>query len=225
MKRFKFSVVLLAILLAAMAMVPCVSAYQASDYDMTGVSTPTATTAKNYQIQMGYSAEDYTDAWTVDALNRLDNDAIFFFNGHGITESGVNGGGIVFQSGRLLAQNPDITADKALSSKTSAQIGDTTLAVYVACYTAATSANHGNLVTMSRSKGMDNVIGFSGSVGLDKTNYWADKFWERTNNGESIGDAANNARNDAFWFAWPYMGNDGIDTIVVQGDNPYGTYL
>ena len=72
---------------------------------------------------------------------------------------------------------------------------------------------------------MDNVIGFSGSVGLDKTNYWADKFWERTNNGESIGDAANNARNDAFWFAWPYMGNDGIDTIVVQGDNPYGTYL
>jgi len=226
MKRLKIGVVLLAFLLAAMAIVPGVSALQASNYDMTGLSTPTATTAKNYQIQKGYSAVALTDAWTGDAFDtRLNDDAIFFFNGHGIKESGVNGGGIMFKSGMLVAQNPHIAADRDLSTKTTAQIGDMKLAVYDACYTAATSANHGNLVTMSRTKGVDNVIGFSGSIGVDKSNYWADNFWGRLKDGESIGSAANNARNDAFWFAWPYMGDDGIDTIVVQGDNPSGSYI
>jgi hypothetical protein len=221
MKKNRIGILLSALLLAAMAIVPCVSAAQASNYDFSGLSTPTAANAVYYQNQMGYNPQMTTDAWADDAYDDMENDAIFFFNGHGILENGVNGGGIAFTNYRIVASNPD-SGDYSLNYLNN-EMRDLLLAVYDGCYTGRTSANHGNLVDMSITKGADNVIGFTGLIGATKSNYWSDQFWYRTRTGESIGSAAVNAKNDAYFYGT--RGYDGVDTLVVKGSNPSNTYL
>jgi hypothetical protein len=221
MKIKRFSILLSALLLAAMAIVPCVSAAPASDYDFSGLSTPTASTAASYQTQMGYSSSSATNAWATDAYSGIDSASVFFFNGHGVIDNGVDGGGIAFTNKIIYATNPYV-GDFALVNKNN-EIRDVLLAVYDACYTGTTSSTHGNLVDMSITKGVDNVIGFTGSIGASKSNYWSDRFWYRLSTGESIGNAANNAKNDAYWNGVP--GWDGLNTMIVKGSDPVNTYL
>ena len=108
-------------------MVPIASAAQASNYDFSGLSTPTAANAVYYENQMGYSTQMETNAYASTAFNNMDSDAIFFFNGHGVTESGVNGGGIAFSYKKIVASSPD-SGDSALVDKNN-QIRDVLLAV------------------------------------------------------------------------------------------------
>jgi len=93
------------------------------------------------------------------------------------------------------------------------------------CYTANTNYYAGNLLSVAASKGVDYRIGFSGLIENDKSNHWANKFWEYLKDGDSIGNAASDAVNDATWGVFPWGLTQGVDSIVVQGNNPNSAYL
>jgi len=114
------------------------------------------------------------------------DDAIFYVNGHGLWFGGeTGGGGVEFYDGTttslLIAQYTDWLPpyDAYFLSDLSTELKDVLLAVYVVCYSGRTCPDTGNLVDMSASKGVDNVIGFKDPIGNIQSNYWSDRFWYR----------------------------------------------
>lgn len=227
--------VLLVCVLAGIASITSATQYNpplADNYDFNYPdlsTTPTASNAASNQDSMGYNGYPNTNAGAGSAYSWLIDDAIFFANGHGlIYDSGEKGGGIKFYDGSqdswLVAkyhanhpQNPYY-----LSNFNSGEISDVLLAVYVACYSAYTNTYNGNLLDVSvTDKGVDAAIGFSGLISNGKSNYWSDRFWYRTSSGETIYNAAMNAKEDTWW-TFPF-GYGGVDTIVLKGST--GNYL
>ncbi|MFA7695618.1 MAG: hypothetical protein WCX63_08795, partial [Methanoregula sp.] len=62
-------------------------------------TTPTASDAQADQSSMGYTSSAATNASGLNAYNAFKSDAIFFFNGHGLSyDDSHKGGGIKFSS-------------------------------------------------------------------------------------------------------------------------------
>ena len=88
MKLRKNCIALLALLVAAMVIVPCVSAAkQATDVegrgDISYLYNDVSVYAATQQNSMGYSAHSYLRPGKSTVLSRLSSDSIFHFNGHG----------------------------------------------------------------------------------------------------------------------------------------------
>lgn len=226
MKR-KIAVLLLVCALAGFTAIASATQYNppwADDYDFNYPdlsTTPTASNAASNQNNIGYSSFAHTNVGAGSAYNWLKDDAIFFANGHGLKyDTGEKGGAIEFYDGNqyswLVASRNNIHPQNPyyLSDYTS-EITDVLLAVYVACYSGYTNTYNGNLLDVSINKGVDAAIGFSDLISNSKSNYWSDRFWYRTKNGETIYNAAINAKEDTWW-TFPF-GYGGVDTIVLRG--------
>ncbi|MDO9550444.1 MAG: hypothetical protein Q7J03_05665 [Methanoregula sp.] len=197
---------------------PCVSAYQASDYGTNycdGLDTTAAAqTARSEQSSMGYSATYNGNAEAADAYYRLGSDNVFFFDGHG------DAGRILFKKNcgtltTITASNPNFYR---ISSFTSGQLNDVALAVYMACNTANTDSTNGNLLAQSTARGVDTAIGFSQSIYSTQSAYWSNQFWYYLDNGYTVSQAAGaaNADNQAYFGYW---NQGGMDYNVIQGNN------
>ncbi len=215
MKPFKWSVVLLALLLAAMAMVPMVGAYQTSNYGTNyndGLDTTgPAQNAQSEQNNMGYSASSYLTSDANSAFSRMASDNIFFFDGHG------DAGRILFKQNGV---STIITATNLnyprISSYTSGQLDDIALTVYMACNTANTNSINGNLLDESTSKNVDTAVGFSNNINSAQSGYWSNRFWYYLDEVYNINDAAVYATSDT---RSAYGNNNvgGMDSYVIRG--------
>ena len=189
MKKNKIGILLSALLLTAMVFVPCVSAYKASSYGTnygyvggeqldTSAAASFATDALGY---MGYSSTHASNNPTT-AFNRLKNDNVFFFDGHGAA------GQISFASGSAMYATGSISP--TISQLTYNQADDVALAVYMACNTANTGT-YGNLLsTSTSSRGMDSAVGWTQSIYSGQSGTWSDNFWYRLGQGYDIETAA-----------------------------------
>ncbi|PKL58565.1 MAG: hypothetical protein CVV34_01665 [Methanomicrobiales archaeon HGW-Methanomicrobiales-5] len=215
MKPKRIGTLLSALLLAAMIIVPCVSAYQASSYGTSytdGLDTTTAaSTARSEQSSMGYSASYIGNTNANIAFSRMTADNVFFFDGHG------SAGQIVFQQSgidsAITASNPSLPR---LSSYTSGELNDIALAVYMACNTANSDSTNGNLLDQSTSKGVDTAVGFSSTIYPTQSSYWSNRFWYYLDEGYNIRDAAVYATSDnSNNFGWWNQG--GMNNYVIRG--------
>lgn len=216
-----FVLLLLASCIGAVSASPIADNYDFNYPDMS--TTPTASDAADYQINLydgsSYTAYASTNCGAGLAYQWMEDDALFFFNGHGIKDSSTEkGGGVCFYDGNSYSW---IVASGNLnppyySISNSNDIDDVLLSVYLACYTAYTHPSYGNLLDESITQGVDSVIGFEDSITNSKANDWSDKFWSYTSEeGQTISNAANNAVDDTYWtFPWGY---GGVDSIVLKG--------
>lgn len=208
MKRFKIRVVLLALLLAGMAMIPCVSAYRADNwgpnYGLFEDFSNAAYNAAVKQSSMGYGAYYDSDNSASTAWSNLPSDQVFSFNGHG------NNGGIIFyDSTWIYANNPSST--QSISKLTSGELNDLALAVFVSCNSGFGSSN---LLTSTVAQGGDAAIGFTGEITKAQSDYWNGRLWYYLDQSYSIQNAANMAQADtlsSYWYAY-----GGIDTMTYQ---------
>jgi len=214
MKTLKISVILLALLLAAMAMVPMVSAYQASNYGTNygdGLDTSSvAQTAQSEQNSMGYSASRYLNSNADSAFSRMASDNVFFFDGHG------DAGRILFkQNGVSTIITGNNLNYPRLSSYIYGELNDVALAVYMACNTANTNTINGNLLDESTSRGIDTALGFSNSINSAQSGYWSNRFWYYLDERYNFNDAAVYATSDTR----ATYNNDagGLDSYVIRG--------
>jgi len=198
-----------------MTFVPCVSAYQASNYGTNyndGLDTSTvAQTAQSEQNSMGYSASNILNSNADSAFSRMASDNVFFFDGHG------DAGRILFKQNGVSSV---ITATNLnyprLSSYTSNELDDIALAVYMACNTANTNSINGNLLDESTSRGVDAVVGFSNNINSAQAGYWSGRFWNYLDERYNINDAAVFATSDT---RTNYGNNNlgGLDYYVIRG--------
>lgn len=217
MKKTRFGILLSALLLAAMTIVPCVSAYQASSYGAIysgGLdSRISAQTAQSELSSMGYSGTYHWNEAAGTALNMMPSDQVFFFVGHagpGFINYEKNG---VLTS--LTANNPGLAR---ISSLSYSDLNDMALAVYMGCDTANTDSTNGNLLSTSTSLGVDTAMGFSQDITSPQVGYWSGRFWNYLDNGYSVSQAAGaaDADNQANFGYWQ---QGGMDYRVIQGNN------
>jgi hypothetical protein len=209
----------------------------ADDYQFyyTDASTlPAAQTAADEQSDMSYGGMPHTNSSALYAYNRMPDDAVFLFVGHGVVSGYSNeGGGIRFWNGTsystIAAQstgyNPGFPTYYLDSFDN--EINDILLAVYAACYSAKSSPDYGNLLSMSYAKGVDNVIGFNNELYLGPEKYWSDRFWYRCRAGsiygtpQTIPTAATGAATDVFmeFGTW-----GGVQTLQGNYHSNFGVY-
>jgi len=220
MKRCKFSVILFALIVAAMAAVPCVSAYQASSYGPEYSNMNTMQSAINADAEldnMGYISTAYyhSGIWfpnptASDARTRMSNDNVFFFIGHG-------GPGLIEfpDSSRVTAQNTGASSHYLQGS--TGELNDIILAVYMACNTGVTSSVYGNLLGQSYSEGIDQSIGWTSNIDSGYSGYWSDRFWYWADEGCSPKIAAQRATSDLYDISPYYYG--GMNNYLCNGNN------
>jgi len=213
---------------------PWADDYQFSYEDLSTI--PTAETAANEQSIIAYGGMPHTNSDASYAYNRITNDSIFFFNGHGIRsrDDGEHGGGLSFWNGTdktiIAAEHIDapLNTTTYYIAEFNDQMNDVLLAVYVACWSGRTSAHLGNLVTMTHSKGADNVIGFTEELLNPQSNYWSDRFWYRCRAGSILGTpqtiptAAQSAKTDVLIAFYPYTG--GVSSLIGEYHSDGGVY-
>jgi len=181
----------MALLLAAMAMVPMVSAYQASSYGPLYSNLDTAAVAQNAQGElssMGYASTAYTGSpGASNALTRMSSDNVFFFDGHG-------GAGLLefpdsFITGKDTGIYPHLQSSNG-------QLADVVLAVYMACNTAVLSDTYGNVAYQSLVEGVDMSVGWTGTINSAQSEYWSQRFWYWLDERCSVKIAAQRATSD-----------------------------
>ncbi|MBP2133871.1 hypothetical protein J2128_001825 [Methanomicrobium sp. W14] len=217
------------LLIGLIAMIVCsASAYRTDNFDFSIngdlITTPTANEAKMDQIEMGYSPSySQTNAVAYDAYAKFKYDSIFFFNGHGLSYSdGTKGGGIKFSDESWILGKYDNSHNPGSSryfidGYNSNDIDDSLLAVYISCYSSYTNQYNGNIASISKDKGVDMSIGFTGEIETNNGKCWSENFWERTKNGETVSNAISNAKDDCFWCI--PIGYHGIDTYKAYVEN------
>jgi len=200
-------------------------------YDDDMDTRPTASNASYIQGIIGYNNYSISNSDAGTAYINMNNDSIFFFNGHGMIFDDNNcGGGLPFYNGTyslLLAEYTQWLPpyDAYFLSNITNELDDVLLAVYVSCHSGSTSWEAGNLVDMSTDKGVDNVIGFTGNITNIHSDYWANRFWIRCLNGGPLGnpqkihDAAISAKTDVLF---KYQTYGGVDSLYGHYRNIYG---
>lgn len=217
MKTKKIGILLSAFLLAAMVIVPCVSAYQASSYGTNygdGMDTTSiALNARNELKHMGYTSSYFGNRDANTAYNRMTSDQVFYFFGHG------DAGRILFKESGLpmtaiSADNPYLLP--TISGHSYSEMNDIALAIYLACNTANTDSTNGNLLYESTSNGVDTAVGFSNYITKGQAAYWSDQFMYYLDEQYNINDAAVyslvDVRNEYGMF-----NVGGMDSYVIQG--------
>jgi hypothetical protein len=221
MKTKKIGILLAAIALAAMVMVPCVNAYQASSYGPEYSSLNTMQTAINAAAElsnMGYASTAYYHSGLLfpnptagDARTRFSNDNVFFFDGHG-------GSGIIQfpDSSAMIARNTGAYPQYLEGS--GGALNDVILAVYMACNTGVLSGSYGDLLGQSYTEGIDQSIGWTSNINSAQSSYWSDRFWYWADEGCTPKISASRATSDLRdLYGSSNLG--GMNNYLCRGDN------
>ncbi len=201
----------------------------ADDYDFyyttepIAITIPFAQTAADLQSTMSYGGMPHSNSTSLYAYNRMPYDAVFLFLGHGVESSyGNKGGAVFFWNG---TDNSTIAAEQTaytpyyptyFLSSYNTEINDILLAVYAACWSGRSSPDYGDLLDMSTTKGVDNVIGFEDPLTDVLVCYWSDRFWYRCREGGFLGspqkiyDVAQSSKTDVLIAYHSYGGVDSL---------------
>ena len=129
----------------------------------------------NAQRSLGYTAEtkyyNQTNNMRNYIQNRLPDDAIFFFDGHGVE----GGGGITVNDDTnenyYASGGPSYNLDEISS------FSNMRLAIFLGCYTGLTSPSNGNLVNVIADKGGKCAMGWSNEIWWDLSPIYGQEFW------------------------------------------------
>lgn len=226
----KYIFLLLVVLLLALAIPASATQYNppwahnyGSLFDDGSDFRASAQYATNIQQSISYNSFYMPNYGVHIAKLNMQDDAIFFVNTHGVVSSGTTGGAIWFYNGTmsiLSAENKGWLHyyPECFLSDYTTELKDVLLAVYLSCWSGQTNPYFGNLVDVSKTKGVDNVIGFSGSINITPAAYWSDRFWYRClygmlGNHQYIKHAASGAVMDV---GMQYQDFGGLDTIYAK---------
>lgn len=172
---------------------------------------------------LGYTANATTNGAATNAFNTLsrNNQQIFVFRGHG--EAGILG---FFEEGNI--STGGIYADEAIqnvyivgtdrqfiSDLSHNALTDLRCVLYLGCNTGGDITQNGityNSVNVTFEKGAHFVLGTTASINNSQGNSWLKFFLNHINNGESIGEALDNA-NDEFG-SFTLTNEDGTVTNI-----------
>lgn len=181
-------------------------------------SRPSANNAAYYQDLMDYDGHANTDYSAAQAYSALPDDAIFSFHGHGDNYRLL----FVNQTAKSWFYTSDygnsVPGSYFLSDFNNGELNDILLILFVSCHSAKTNLTYGNWLTMSRSKGVDNAIGFTGDIANNKAKYWNNRFWEHCNQNYTISQAAYWAKVETALHTFPTWYYGGVDTYVIDGN-------
>lgn len=111
---------------------------------------------------MGYHACCYTDCNAWYSYERMENDTIFYFTGHG------GPGYIKFPDNSLIIASSPYPFHSKLSGYDNGELDDMLLIVYNGCNTANDDPDLGDLLDESISLGVKTAIGFKAPLGNDE---------------------------------------------------------
>lgn len=206
-------------MIVTLMLVSAASAYSAQCFDVTDTA-PSAYNAYVDLNSMGYTGYYLTNCPIYMVYSTLSSSRIIFIDGHGLLaiRNGVSyiGGGIQTKEGHwLVGTIPDepISGElRKIGGDNGINLNNLKLALYMACWSARTSDEYGNLAQLTASKGADISIGFTDEINLNKAKVWSDTFWESAKT-KSVADSVIDARNAAFWSYIPY--DWGLNTYVI----------
>jgi hypothetical protein len=170
---------------------------------------PSGEFAYNYLERLGYSVDNSTNVNASYTYQRLKNDDIFYFSGHG------GPGYMKFPDNSLIIACSPYEYETKLSDYQNGELSTMLLAFFNGCDTANDDPDLGNLLDEALRLGVTAAIGFKTSINNDESNYWSDRFWYYLYKGYNVGDAAYAARNDVL-FKFGRFG--GVDSYEIRGD-------
>jgi len=159
-----------------------VESNQATDVAGRDVTLTDAENAASQQESMNYQAEIFYHATPSDNVQRLPNDQIFFFFGHG-TKGAIQINDINLPSdlNLLYGSNMPNSFDEASTSYSNMKLG-----VLLACKAGGTDPIYGNIVDVLASKGASCAMGWTENIETAGASAWSSTFWNRIQDGDII---------------------------------------
>jgi len=189
------------------------------DYPDGPDSTPCAADAADFQDIASYDGRSYTNSAAIPAWEKMADDSIFSFVGHG------DNGALIYWNGSswgyILAEYkgywPDDSTDYKYLSNYSNQLNDILLSAYISCNSANESAEVGDLTSYSYQKGVDTTLGFLTSIGTSQACDFSWKFWY---NFAYYNWTVSTSADSAKYYAAVYNGGQfaGIQNYVIVGN-------
>jgi len=191
------------------------------DYPYGPDSTPCASDAADHQDEALYDGRSYTNSAAIPAWEKMADDAIFSFVGHG--DNGVISFWDGDESGYILADYyvnysyPTDTSDYKYLSNYSTELSDLLHAAYISCNSANESSEVGNLTSYSYQKGVDTTLGFLTNIGAAQACDFSWKYWY---NLAIYNWTVSTSADSAKYYAAVYNGGqfEGIQNYVIVGN-------
>lgn len=194
------------------------------------VTTYSPNLAASILHRVGFDADVYLNNSAESALTRLQNDTVFYFDGHGSSD------GIFFEEPNDGRQSCLRTSDSWSWSfgRASVALGHTNLhslglAVLNACECGKEPDRAGNVLHEFSDQGAACVIGFDRVIGVAPGNRWAEAFFGYAcAEGLEVEDAAAKAAEDsreASLFCWADGGIDRGAVVVKRAKSMTGVYI
>lgn len=136
-----------------------------------------STTVLRHLWNMGYDAGEYLNNGAPSAYSALPNSQIFVISSHGNAgrvKLGTDG-----NVSRIFGNCSVSGSNRSLSNLSSNSLSNVRLVMYVSCYSGLTSSTEGNLVTMTRNKGAQCVVGWNDTLYTGSSSEWVRLFFEK----------------------------------------------
>lgn len=144
--------------------------------DLSTRDTANATVLRHL-TNMGYSPEEHLNYGAPAVYSAFPDPQILVIASHG------NAGRVKLGTDNSVSRifaNRSVSGDnRSLSNLGSSSLAGVRLVMFSTCYSGVTSSTEGNLVTMTRSKGAQCVVGWNDTLENDSSNEWVRLFFEK----------------------------------------------
>jgi hypothetical protein len=190
MKIKKVAILSLSIVILLQAMVFSVFAASGKVYIFThtwsDLNTRAAgnTTVLRHLWDMGYDAGEYLNNSAADAYSVMPKSKILVIASHG-AEGRIRLGTDKSMS-RIYANSYVSGDNRSISNLSANSLSDTRLVLYAGCSTGGNASNGSNLVTATRSKGAQCVVGWNETIHYNPAADWIRLLFEKANKEEEV---------------------------------------
>ncbi len=135
------------------------------------------TTVLRHLWNMGYDAGEYLNNGAADVYSVMSKAKILAIASHG--NSGIVQLGTDSKTSLLYANKNVSGSDRSISNLSSNSLSGERLVMFLTCYSGVTSSAYGNLVTTTKNKGAQCVVGWKDTLENDSANDWIRLFFEK----------------------------------------------
>lgn len=142
------------------------------------------TTVLRHLWNMGYDAGEYLNNGAPSAYSVMPNSKIFVIASHGA--AGRIRLGSDTSISRIYANTSVSGNNRSISNLPANSLSNTRLVLYAGCSTGVTAADGSNLVTGTRSKGAQCVVGWNETIYYDSTSDWIRLLFEKADQEQDV---------------------------------------